>query len=59
MEETKWLNWNFKEVEHFSGACYGILKNGDVELYTPYETAYPVITADEIQELAKILKEEK
>ena len=58
MGKIKWLNGDFEEVSA-GDACYGILENGDVELYTLYDTAYPVITAEEILKLAEILKGEK
>ena len=56
MERIKWLDGRFNEVEDTLHACYGIHSNGDVELLIAYDTQYPVITADEIQELAEILK---
>ena len=58
MEKIKWLDGNFMEVETLMrNVCYGILENGDVEFYTPYDTAYPIISAEEILKLAEILKE--
>lgn len=56
--KMKLLDENFKEAKDFSDACYGIYENGDIELYTPYDTAYPMITKPEILKLAEILKEE-
>ena len=57
-EVVKMLNSEFNEVEDWLDACYVIYKNGNVELCTPYDTVYPIITAEEIQKLAEILKEE-
>ena len=57
--KVKILDENFREAKQSSDACYGIFENGDIELYTPYDTAYPVITREEILKLAEILKEEK
>lgn len=59
MDKIKWLDGDFKEAKHAGDACYWIHEDGDVELCTPYDTAYPVITRDEILKLAEILKEEK
>ena len=55
--KVKVLDEHFREAKDFSDACYGIFENGDIELYTPYNTAYPIITAEEIRKLAEILKE--
>lgn len=59
MEKIKVLDEKFREAKFFSDTCYGIFENGDIELYTPYDTAYPIITKEEILKLAEILKEEK
>lgn len=56
--KVKILDENFREAKDSIDACYGIYENGDIELYTPYETAYPIITKEEILKLAEILKEE-
>jgi len=55
--KVKILDENFEEAKDSRDAYYGIFENGNVELYTPYETAYPIITAEEILKLAEILKE--
>lgn len=55
----KKLNAKFEEVRKFGEVRYIIHSNGDVELITEYDTAYPIITAEEIQKLAEILKEEE
>ena len=55
--KVKVLDENFREAKDFSNACYGIYENGDVELYTSYDTPYPIISAEGIQKLAEILKE--
>ena len=59
MGKIKVLDEKFREAKDYAGACYGISEDGDVELYTPYDTAYPVITKEEIQKLAEILEKEK
>ena len=55
--EQKKLNAEFEEVDGWGGVRYVIYSNGDVELLTEYDTVYPIITAEEIQKLAEILKE--
>jgi len=57
MEKTKYLDSKFNEVSRHTEAHYGIHSNGDVELFTDYDTAYPLITREEIQKLAEITKE--
>ena len=57
--KVKVLDSKFKEAENWQGTCYAIYDNGDVELYKPYDTAYPIITAEDIRKLAEILKEEQ
>ena len=56
--KVKVLDSKFKEAESWQDACYAIHDNGDIELYTPYNTAYPIITKEEILKLAEILKDE-
>lgn len=62
MKKEKWLDGNFKETEKYRDVCY-IIRKGEVELCevelcTPYDTVYPIITVEEILKLAEILKEE-
>lgn len=57
--KVKVLDENFMEAKRHSDACYAVYENGNVELYAPYDTAYPVITREEILKLAEILKEEQ
>jgi len=57
MAEGKKLNAEFEEVENWGNVRYVIYSNGDVELLTEYDTAYPIITAEEIRKLAEILKD--
>ena len=59
MEKIKRLGKNFQEVSGWKNVHYVVYENGDVELCTPYDTAYPVITRDEILKLAEILEEEE
>ena len=58
MKTIKWLDGKFERTEKASEVCY-IIHKGEVELCTEHDTAYPVITRDEILKLAEILKEEK
>ena len=55
--EGKKLNAEFEEVEGWGNVRYVVYSNGDVELLTEYDTAYPIISAEEILKLAEILKE--
>ena len=55
--EGKKLNAKFEEVEKWQDAQYVIYSNGDVELLEEQGTIYPIITAEEIQKLAEIVRE--
>ena len=53
------LNGKFEIAKKWIDACYAIYNNEEVELYTEYDTPYPIISAEEIQKLAKLMKKEK
>ena len=59
MKKVKRLDGNFKEVEGWRDVRYVIHENEDVELTWEKESEYTIITAEEIQKLAEILKEGK
>ena len=59
MEKVKCLDGDFREAKNSRDVAYVIHEEGDIELCTEYDTAYPIITAEEIKKLAEILKEEK
>ena len=53
------LNSKFKEAKKGIDACYGIYDDEEVELYNRFDTPYPIISAEEIQKLAKLMRKEK
>lgn len=55
MKKIKCLDGNFKETKKTQDVCYVIGEDG-VELCALQDTAYPIISADEIQKLATILE---
>lgn len=57
MEKVKKLDGNFQEAKHSRDVCYVVHENGDVELCTEYDSAYPILTAEEILKLAEIVKD--
>ena len=57
MGKIKKLNSRFEEVEDWRSVVYVLHPNGDIELCTEYDTAYPVITREEILKLAEIVKD--
>ena len=50
------LNSKFEEAKKWTDASYAIYDNNEIEFYASYDTVYPIITAEEIQKLAEILK---
>jgi hypothetical protein len=56
MAEGKKLNAEFEEVQKLGEVRYIIHDNDDVELVTEYDTAYQIITREEILKLAEIMK---
>jgi len=61
-KETIMLNGEFKEVSNWKDACYSISPSGDIELILAGDgvkagdSAYPIITVDEVLTLGEILK---
>lgn len=61
-EETIKLNSKFERTDSWMDACYAISPNGDIELLSAgdsmkaEDSAYPIITTDEVLKLAEIVK---
>jgi len=58
MKKEKRLDGNFNETKIVRDVCY-IIREDEVELCTLQDTAYPILSVEEILKLAEILKEEK
>ena len=56
-EKIKKLDGNFKKTENWRDVAYVLHPNGDVELCWEYDSAYPILSAEEILKLAEIVKE--
>ena len=58
MEKVRRLDGNFEVTEDVRKICYAIHANGDIELCTEYDTAYPIVSMEEILKLAEIVRKE-
>lgn len=59
------FNSKFEGVAEYKDACYGVCSSGEIELYSEGvradrgDSAYPVITTDEVLKLAEIVGEKQ
>ena len=53
------LNSKFEEAVDWRDASYAIYDEEEVEFYNPFDTPYLILSADEIQKLAKLMRKEK